>query len=90
MADDVLGTLANLTLAAWGRRQDGKAKFDQYQQGLIHALEKAGLKSIEHCGWTLKRVPIPMVSCRSCGHALESPEGMPNHRPERIQINRTK
>lgn len=91
MGDDVIGTLASLTLSAWSRQQSGKAKLEQYQQGLIHAMKKAGKKSMEYHGFTLERVAAPMVQCRSCFHALAPVPGIdPNHKAEYIKITSNK
>jgi hypothetical protein len=79
-----------LFLAARSRKIEANDKFAIYQNALLSAMQKAGLKELQHEGVTISRKAIPAVTCRSCHHELPTPEGISkDHKPEILTVHKT-
>ena len=58
---------------------------------LLHAMQFANVKKIEHNGYEIGRKAVPVAACWTCGAPKDAPEGLdPNHKPERLTFSRKK
>lgn len=85
-----LDGLAVHLAALYEVRQDLRDDFDRAEAALIAKLQSENKKTFEMEGYTFRLEAIPIVACRSCGHAIEAPAGLPDHTPMRIKITKKK
>ena len=88
MTSEPLHAMKALFLAARSRKIEANDKFAIYQNALLSAMQKAGLKELQHEGYTISRESIPSVTCRSCHNALPTPNGIPD-KAERLKVKHT-
>jgi hypothetical protein len=80
--------LTSLVLAANAAKRRIIDDFDRYSDALLHEMQKRNERTIERGRIVIRRKPIPVNACRTCGHELSVPLGIdPDHKPERISIS---
>lgn len=84
--DELAATLA----AYYDVKASLRLDYDRAEAALIAKMQADKKKSLELGDYSFRLEPIPVVSCRSCGHELASPAGMADHHPMRIKIVKAK
>lgn len=85
---NVLQDWVKLVIAMHEAKREAIDDFDRYEQALLRVMQRQGLKFVEFGRYTIRRVPIPKIACRTCGHDLPfaEPANLPLFTPERLRL----
>ena len=91
MTDAILSRLASYLIGVKQRRTQVCDLYDRAADAVKREMQAQGLKELKRAEYTIKRVKIPTVACRSCGSVLPAPEGLPaDYQAERLEIRKAK